>query len=197
MTDIDTTKAAIKTAAHSQWRNDNREKVRDYARAYDAKNKERRRERARNSYAALAPEIKAERVAYQKQWQKDHPEARKEITKRYRERNKQQLARAEREYSIKPVVRERRRVRKAATLETLADRPRPEVCDACGGPPDPKIALHFDHCHKRGHFRGWLCRECNLALGNVRDDPNRLLKLVVYLKRTSHKPADQFALPGL
>jgi len=72
-----------------------------------------------------------------------------------------------------------------------------QVCDACGGPPDPKRGMHFDHCHKHGHFRGWLCRECNLALGNVRDDPARLLKLVAYLKRTSRKASDQFSLPGV
>jgi hypothetical protein len=187
----------IANAANNQWRNDNLEAKRAYERAYYANNKEKMREQARNSYAAMAPEIKAERVAYQKQWQKDHPEARKEVQRRYRERNKQQIARAEREYSVKPVVRERRRVRKAATLETLAGRPRPELCDACGGPPDKGKSLHYDHCHRHGHFRGWICRDCNLILGYAKDEPARLLKLIAYIKRGKPGAIPQFNLTGI
>lgn len=188
---------AIKAAANNQWRNDNAEAKRAYERAYYVKNREKRMETNRRSYAKLSPEIKAERAARQKQWIKDHPEARKETLRRYRERHKEGLAKAAREYNAKPAVRGSVRARVAATLETLAGRPRPEVCDACGGLPDPKKGLHYDHCHTRGHFRGWICRECNLALGNVRDDPARLLKLVAYLERNGRSPSDQFALPGV
>lgn len=187
----------IKQAANNQWREDNREAKQAYERANYVKNREKRMEYKRRAYANLAPEIKAERATRQKQWIKDHPEARKEIQRRYRERNKEGIAKAAREYQAKPAVRKRIIIRKAATLEVLAGRPRPEVCDACGGPPDPNRELHFDHCHKNGHFRGWICRECNLALGNVRDDANRLLKLVAYLRRTARGSSDQFALPGV
>ncbi len=33
--------------------------------------------------------------------------------------------------------------------------------------------LHFDHWHqgpKKGEFRGWLCRRCNMVLGAMRDN---------------------------
>lgn len=43
---------------------------------------------------------------------------------------------------------------------------------------------HLDHNHKTKKFRGILCSKCNIALGCVQDDPNRLLKLIKYLRTT-------------
>lgn len=52
--------------------------------------------------------------------------------------------------------------------------------DAC--PTCAKVTrLVYDHCHKTGQFRGWICQACNLALGHARDNPNTLLRLVQYL----------------
>jgi hypothetical protein len=180
--DDDEVARAIKGAANNQWRNDNIEAKRAYERAYYAKNKEKRSEQKRLAYANLAPEIKADRMVYQKQWLKDHPDARKAINQRYRERNKEEIARADREYSATPEARQRKRTRSATTLEMLAGRPRPDVCDICAGPPDEGRSLHYDHCHQTGSFRGWLCRECNLMLGNSRDNPQRLRDGAAYLE---------------
>jgi hypothetical protein len=44
--------------------------------------------------------------------------------------------------------------------------------------------LHFDHDHETGAFRGWICGKCNTALGLADDDPEILLKLIEYLKRS-------------
>ena len=41
--------------------------------------------------------------------------------------------------------------------------------------------VHFDHCHKNGHFRGWLCFGCNTALGAARDSAKILRKLADYI----------------
>lgn len=41
---------------------------------------------------------------------------------------------------------------------------------------------HTDHDHKTGKVRGILCPSCNMALGMVQDDPDRLRMLAKYLE---------------
>jgi hypothetical protein len=43
--------------------------------------------------------------------------------------------------------------------------------------------LAVDHCHKSGKIRGLLCWSCNSTLGKVEDNPDRLVAMIVYLKR--------------
>ena len=86
--------------------------------------------------------------------------------------------------------------RPAASLaerELLAGRRRPDICDACGNPPGQK-GLHFDHCHTNGWFRGWLCQPCNMALGLMKDDANRLRRLIAYLERNREGQLVQLTL---
>ena len=47
--------------------------------------------------------------------------------------------------------------------------------------------LNMDHCHKTGKFRGWLCENCNRALGCVKDDPRILNNLMEYLNENSKR----------
>ena len=65
-----------------------------------------------------------------------------------------------------------------ATAETKSG-----PCEICGRQCE---SLDFDHDHATGLFRGWLCRACNLALGQFRDDPELLRKAAAYVeaKRT-------------
>jgi hypothetical protein len=39
----------------------------------------------------------------------------------------------------------------------------------------------LDHNHLTEEFRGWICNNCNVAIGRLSDDPNIALKAFKYL----------------
>lgn len=70
------------------------------------------------------------------------------------------------------------RSRALTKQEQEAGRPKPNTCEVCSS----RGRIVFDHCHRTGVFRGWICSHCNLILGRIKDDPMILEKLVVYLR---------------
>lgn len=56
---------------------------------------------------------------------------------------------------------------------------KPESCTICGR----KIKIAYDHNHETGKFRGWLCMNCNTAIGLLSDDPILFDKIAEYLRR--------------
>jgi hypothetical protein len=165
-----------------------REYMRVYMQSYMAKNKDR-----------LRAQGKAKRDADPAKWH-----ARQQA---YREANREKVRLAAREYYAetmashyerrKEIWTEQNRRRPGRILvknETALGRPKPDTCDACGGKDG---GIVFDHCHERGHPRGWLCDRCNVALGCLRDDRDRLRKLIAYLDRTSVNTSPQLALSGI
>jgi hypothetical protein len=184
----DDTLREIARASKRTWAAKNPEHVKAYARAYYAKNRERQRAYQQENRAKIR-ERDRERI---KAWHADNPEAVKEHKSRYRERNREKLreagSRSIRDESGNVTAKEKQHqarnlARRALDLEALAGRPRPDICEICGGPSgDPKRGMHFDHCHKTGRFRGWLCRKCNLMLGHAEDDASRLRAGAAYLE---------------
>lgn len=71
------------------------------------------------------------------------------------------------------------RFERTKTLEDIAGRSKPKVCEVCGN--SKKIC--FDHDHATGHFRGWICGHCNTILGFARDKTELLYKLIDYLNQ--------------
>src|SRR5262245_26042367 len=61
-------------------------------------------------------------------------------------------------------------------------RPMPTHCECCGLPSKSDRALHLDHCHTTGKFRGWLCHGCNLGLGHFGDSIPRMELALDYLR---------------
>jgi hypothetical protein len=59
---------------------------------------------------------------------------------------------------------------------------KPDVCDVCGLPNANGKKVSVDHDHKTGKVRGFLCHGCNIAIGMVKDDPDRLRRLADYLE---------------
>jgi hypothetical protein len=55
-------------------------------------------------------------------------------------------------------------------------------CAICERHPEDGV-LRVDHDHSTGKIRGLLCRHCNLALGNMRDDVSLLRKAIAYLEK--------------
>ena len=146
------------------WRENNKEKRKAYARAYDRANRA----------AISAKEIQKYR---------SDPNYRARIlekNRRYRERHPEKGAKRDHD-------------RYHLDHEIEAGRPRPDNCDICGG----TNRIVFDHCHQHGHFRGWICQPCNVALGMVHDDEQHLLKLIAYLRRNKANSSPQLVLVGI
>lgn len=53
------------------------------------------------------------------------------------------------------------------------------ACAICGR----KRRLQIDHCHRSGHVRALLCRQCNIGLGQFEDDPNLLRAALGYVQK--------------
>ena len=58
-----------------------------------------------------------------------------------------------------------------------------EICER-----DDEV-LVWDHDHKTGAFRGWLCNRCNLLLGHALDNPAILEAAINYLAAKSAEEA--------
>jgi hypothetical protein len=62
--------------------------------------------------------------------------------------------------------------------------PKPDACPICLTPAqDTGVRkLVWDHDHGNGHFRGWICCQCNRAIGLFADDPEALTRAALYLQ---------------
>lgn len=59
-------------------------------------------------------------------------------------------------------------------------------CAACDDRLNPD-ATHIDHCHSTGKVRGILCSDCNISLGRMKENPDRIYKLAAYAERIKAK----------
>lgn len=64
------------------------------------------------------------------------------------------------------------------------------ICPICKRSPEehPKATRYkyfpVDHCHKTGAIRGIICHDCNLALGLLQEDTERMKRLIAYLEES-------------
>jgi hypothetical protein len=118
-------------------------------------------------------ELRAAQRGWSKSYYDGHRERVKGWVRRYQtERNPENFAKHQ----------ELKAQKDWAAQEKKAGRQRPLVCEICAEPEPKGRKLHFDHCHKSGRFRGWLCNRCNKALGMARDDPEILVRMAAYLE---------------
>lgn len=61
-------------------------------------------------------------------------------------------------------------------------RPAPTHCEVCGDEMQGRN-VQWDHNHKTGKFRGWICGCCNRAIGQAKESAFRLRALAAYVER--------------
>jgi hypothetical protein len=67
----------------------------------------------------------------------------------------------------------------------------PHKCDCCSKEIITTRTLQLDHCHLTGKFRGWICKECNISLGNLGDSVESVFRSIVYMNKTENKSEDE------
>jgi len=85
--------------------------------------------------------------------------------------------------------RERRYRLTEARFETIM-REQGGLCACCKS----KKPVDVDHCHTTGHFRGLLCRACNLGLGMFGDDIAKLKEAISYLQTPTQRLSDRLPI---
>jgi hypothetical protein len=104
-------------------------------------------------------------------WQRENPEMLAARMEEFRAAGKKKVSdrksHLKRKYGLTPEGFD-------ALLEAQCGR-----CAICGREP----VDHVDHDHTTGHVRGILCFQCNVAIGLLEDDPERLIAVTIYLDR--------------
>ena len=139
--------------------NKDRKKRQEYQKQWRKKNNERLKELERRRQQD--PKRRAKRLEYQRGWYAKNPDYFREKRKRNSEwfkiyRNKWRLE----------------------NREKRAGKKRPEVCEIC----EENGKIVFDHNHNTGKFRGWICGKCNVAIGMVSEDTDKLFRIIKYLE---------------
>jgi recombination endonuclease VII len=108
-------------------------------------------------------------------WRKKHPELHNAASKAWNNAHK------ERRLEITAAWRKTHPDHYVTSQERRAGRKKPKKCEVCN-----RVGkICFDHCHRSDKFRGWICDDCNVALGRMNDSPKLLRKLLTYAENFS------------
>ena len=111
----------------------------------------------------------------------------------YYHANKEKFRLRNRQYGAKPETKERAyrsRILKSYAItwerykELLSEQG--GVCAICGGEKGSNRLVNYlsvDHDHETKEIRGLLCNDCNLGLGNFKDNPTLMSKAIEYLNK--------------
>ena len=75
-------------------------------------------------------------------------------------------------------------IKNSNIIRPIPSKTNPYNCDNCKKAIVTTKTIQLDHCHKTGKFRGWLCKECNISIGNLGDDINGIIHTIKYLNKT-------------
>ena len=98
----------------------------------------------------------------------------------------------------RPCIAEKDRLRNYGVSRELFEalyKAQAGLCAICGRPETARAnngllvkSLAVDHDHETGVVRGLLCSQCNKGIGNLGEDPDRLLAAATYLLRHADVP---------
>jgi hypothetical protein len=137
-------------------------KQRETQRRWRAANKDKVREYNKRMWEK---KTKFEQAARSRKWRAANPDKKAAEFKRYKERHPSWF---------KNYMRAWRRKQLAAPPPYEP----PENCEACGR---LMKRPNLDHCHLTNRFRGWICNQCNGALGLAGDTPEAVRRLLEYI----------------
>lgn len=138
-------------------------------------------------------ENRAIHLVHTNAWRKRNPERAKEIQRKTRKKNRDHINAFQRAWRAKHPERMKARDRKRYLRRRNAVRAKKygttvaeidrlmllTACESCGASFEAGSGC-IDHCHDTMKIRGVLCKPCNLALGVMFEDPQRLLALARY-----------------
>ena len=165
-----------------------------YQKAYYEKNKEARLAYKKDYYE----KNKEDRLAYKKDYYEKNKESIAAYIKAYREENKEDISAHNKDYykknkearltyqkayreENKDAILFRRRGITLAEKNKMKDE-QGNKCKICYRDFSSDVEPNVDHCHTSGKVRGLLCQQCNVGLGNFKDNPLELVKAAEYLK---------------
>jgi len=136
--------------------------------------------------------VRAANREYRRKIRKENPEKHRAVRREWQEANKDRLAQLRKE--------KRKNNRFETLLEDSIHRAKQHGYEPCKATIDelkaaftghcqicrvPEIEcnqrLHMDHDHKTGYFRGFLCNNCNRALGHFKESEEILINALHYL----------------
>ena len=141
----------------------------EYYRKYWEKNRDKILEYKRAWNAKNKDKV----VSYWKKEIKEHPERRKETRLRFYQKNRQ---------SILDKIRLRNYGIDGDTFREI-NKKQSGKCPICKRILDKNPSV--DHSHITGKIRGLICSDCNFAIGNAGDSPERLRAMADYLEENN------------
>lgn len=133
----------------------------------------------------------------QHEWYKNNREHVKEKSRKWAKNNKERTLENARNWARnnpekRKLISIRHKLKKIykITLDQYLDLEQLQagLCAICQQPEANTTAktklgsLAVDHNHKTGKVRGLLCKGCNMALGNMKESPERLRAAAIYLE---------------
>lgn len=121
----------------------------------------------------------------QRRWAERNPEKAREYSARWQKQNPELAAASRDKWKAANLERHReshrKHARKKLGIVGATGETKNGLCEICArvGP------LDMDHCHETGMPRGWLCRRCNMGIGQLGESPAVLQKAIEYLQARS------------